>query len=72
MVGLVWRARLDEHLGAYAVEPLSLRAGRLMASALALAGINYLAALTRSFLGRIAPTGVAQEGSDSPTRAPEL
>jgi DNA repair protein RecO (recombination protein O) len=46
-VGLVWRARLDEHLGAYAVEPLSLRAGRLMASALALAGINYLAALVR-------------------------
>ena len=37
-IGLVWRARLDEHLGAYAVEPLSLRAGRLMASALALAG----------------------------------
>ena len=46
-VGLVWRARLDEHLGAYAVEPLSLRAGRLMASTLALAGINYLAALIR-------------------------
>jgi DNA repair protein RecO (recombination protein O) len=46
-VGLVWRARLDEHLGAYAVEPLSLRAGRLMGSALALAGINYLAQLMR-------------------------
>jgi DNA repair protein RecO (recombination protein O) len=46
-IGLVWRARLDEHLGAYAVEPLSLRAGRLMESALALAGINYLAALIR-------------------------
>jgi len=46
-VGLVWRARLDEHLGAYAVEPLTLRAGRLMASALALAGINYLATLIR-------------------------
>ena len=29
-IGLVWRARLDEHLGSYAVEPLSLRAGRLM------------------------------------------
>src|SRR5271157_4722261 len=58
-VGLVWRARLDEHLGAYVVEPLTLRAGRLMASALALAGINYLAALARSFLWRIAPTGVA-------------
>src|SRR5271156_3101086 len=46
-IGLVWRARLDEHLGAYAVEPLSLRAGRLMASALALAGLNYLAQLVR-------------------------
>ena len=47
-VGLVWRARLDEHLGSFAVEPLSLRAGRLMASALALTGINYLAALMRA------------------------
>jgi len=47
-VGLVWRARLDEHLGAYAVEPLTLRAGRLMGSALALAGIAYLAALMRA------------------------
>ena len=46
-IGLVWRARLDEHLGSFAVEPLSLRAGRLMESALALAGINYLAALMR-------------------------
>jgi DNA repair protein RecO (recombination protein O) len=46
-VGLVWRARLHEHLGAYAVEPLNLRAGRLIASAMALAGINYLAALIR-------------------------
>jgi DNA repair protein RecO (recombination protein O) len=46
-IGLVWRARLDEHLGSYAVEPLALRAGRLMASGMALAGINYLAALVR-------------------------
>jgi len=46
-IGLVWRARLEEHLGAYAVEPLLLRAGRLMGSALALAGVNYLAALMR-------------------------
>jgi len=44
---LVWRARLDEHLGAYAVEPLSLRAGRLLASALALHGLSYLGALVR-------------------------
>jgi DNA repair protein RecO (recombination protein O) len=46
-IGLVWRARLDEHLGSYVVEPLSLRAGRLMDSALALAGINYVSALVR-------------------------
>ena len=46
-IGLTWRARLDEHLGSFAIEPLSLRAGRLMESALALAGINYLAALMR-------------------------
>jgi DNA repair protein RecO (recombination protein O) len=46
-LGLVWRARLDEHLGAFAVEPLELRAGRLMESALALAGLAYLGALAR-------------------------
>ena len=46
-LGLVWRARLDEHLGAYAVEPLALRAGRLIASGLALAGVGYLGALMR-------------------------
>jgi len=44
---LVWRARLDEHLGAFVVEPLTSRAGRLMESAMALAGINYLGALAR-------------------------
>ncbi len=46
-LGLTWRARLDEHLGAFAVEPLVPRAARLMASALALAGVNYLGALVR-------------------------
>ena len=46
-LGLVWRARLDEHLGAYAVEPLALRAGRLIASGLALSGIVYLGSLLR-------------------------
>jgi len=44
---LVWRARLDEHLGAFSVEPLMLRAGALMQSALALAGVHWLGALMR-------------------------
>jgi DNA repair protein RecO (recombination protein O) len=43
----VWRARLDEHLGSFAVEPLKLRAGRLISSALALAGLSYLSTLLR-------------------------
>ncbi len=46
-VGLVWRARLDEHLGAFAIEPLELRAGRLIGSGLALAGLAWLGALIR-------------------------
>ena len=46
-LGLVWRARLDEHLGAYAVEPLTLRAGRFLPSATALAGLGLIGALLR-------------------------
>ncbi len=44
---LTWRARLDEHLGLYAVELTEPRAGRLMASAAALHGLNHIAALLR-------------------------
>ncbi len=46
-VELVWRARLDEHLGLYAVEVTRPRAANLMASALALHGLNHLGALLR-------------------------
>jgi DNA repair protein RecO (recombination protein O) len=46
-LGLVWRARLDEHLGAYVIEPLELRAGRFLPSALALAGLGLIGALLR-------------------------
>jgi DNA repair protein RecO (recombination protein O) len=42
-----WRARLDEHLGYYAVEPMVDRAGRLMESAAAIYGIQATAALLR-------------------------
>ena len=41
---VAWRARLDEHLGSYAVEPLRSRAA-LMADRLALAGLNSICAL---------------------------
>jgi DNA repair protein RecO (recombination protein O) len=46
-VGLVWRARIEEHLGTFAVEPLILRAGTIMSSGLALQGINLVGALLR-------------------------
>jgi DNA repair protein RecO (recombination protein O) len=42
-----WRARLDEHLGHYAVEPSIDRAGRLIASAAAIYGMQAAAALLR-------------------------
>jgi DNA repair protein RecO (recombination protein O) len=46
-VSLTWRARLDEHLGLYAVEVTEPRTARLMASAAALHGLNLLSALLR-------------------------
>jgi DNA repair protein RecO (recombination protein O) len=46
-VRLVWRARLDEHLGLYAVEAVELRAARLMAEKAPLQGLNLLGSLLR-------------------------
>lgn len=46
-VQATWRARLDESLGAFAVEPVDSVASRLMGSGLALYGIGHLAALLR-------------------------
>ena len=41
---VTWRARLDDHLGAFTVEPLQSRAG-IMADRRALAGLNAICAL---------------------------
>ncbi|MDK9696481.1 MAG: DNA repair protein RecO [Siculibacillus sp.] len=46
-VRAVWRARLDEHVGTWTVEPLDGRAAELMASAVALNGVQTLAAHLR-------------------------
>ena len=46
-VSLVWRARLNEHLGQYQVEPTESRAGRLMESAVGVHGVQAMAALLR-------------------------
>jgi DNA repair protein RecO (recombination protein O) len=47
LVSATWRARLDEHLGHYAIEALDLRAASYLSAAHALYGLNHLAALCR-------------------------
>ncbi|MEZ5911298.1 MAG: DNA repair protein RecO [Paracoccaceae bacterium] len=44
---LTWRARLDDHIGAFTVEPLKSRAGALLADRAALAGLAATCALLR-------------------------
>jgi DNA repair protein RecO (recombination protein O) len=42
-----WRARLDDHLGNYAVEGINLRAAGFLSAAHAVHGVTHLAALCR-------------------------
>jgi DNA repair protein RecO (recombination protein O) len=46
-IEIVWRARLDEHLGTFAIEATSLRAARLLANAEALHALNLITSLLR-------------------------
>ncbi|SDS06939.1 DNA repair protein RecO [Bradyrhizobium canariense] len=46
-VSAVWRARLDEHLGTYAIEGTRLRAATVLSSSFAVYGVTHLAALAR-------------------------
>jgi len=57
-LGATWRARLDEHLGHYTVEPLNLRAGEYLAMAHAVHGVTHLAALCRLLAEREAHKGL--------------
>jgi DNA repair protein RecO (recombination protein O) len=47
LVSAVWRARLDQHLGHFTVEGLTLRVAALLAHSHAVYGVNHLAALCR-------------------------
>jgi DNA repair protein RecO (recombination protein O) len=56
VLGLLnWRARLDEHLGHFTVEPLRNRAATALGDRLALAGIGAVTALLREVLPERAP-----------------
>jgi DNA repair protein RecO (recombination protein O) len=57
-VSATWRARLDEHLGSYTVEPLNLRAGNYFAAPHAVYGVTHLAALMRLLPERDPHTGL--------------
>lgn len=47
LVSLTWRARIEEHLGHYTLEPVSLRAGFIIENALRLTGLGSLTALAQ-------------------------
>ncbi len=47
VVAVTWRARLEEHLGNFALEPLSLRAGAILEEPFRLAGLTTLAGLAQ-------------------------
>jgi DNA repair protein RecO (recombination protein O) len=74
-VSATWRARLDEHLGNYAVEGVNLRAASFLTAAHAVHGVTHLAALCRLLAEREPHAGVhrALEGIldalDDPTAA---
>lgn len=44
-LSLTWRARLDEHIGSYTIEPVKSRTVAVMNDRLALAGLNAVTAL---------------------------
>ncbi|MDQ0454197.1 DNA repair protein RecO [Rhizobium paknamense] len=78
VVEAVWRARLEEHLGDFRLEPLRLRAGKLMESATAVYGVQALAALLRLLPERdphphlFEALDVILDHLDEPTAAGEL
>jgi DNA repair protein RecO (recombination protein O) len=47
LVSITWRARLEEHLGNFTLEPVSLRAGFIIENALRLTGLGSLTALAQ-------------------------
>ena len=42
---VAWRARLEDHIGSYSVEPLRARSGHILSDRLALSGLNAVTSL---------------------------
>ncbi len=77
-VSVVWRARLDEHLGTFVTEPVTERASALMAGSTGIYGIQLLGTLLRLLPERdphpalYETLGVVLDALDSPISAGEL
>jgi DNA repair protein RecO (recombination protein O) len=77
-VDLIWRARLDEHMGTFQAEALELNAARLFDSATAVYGLQTLAAHLRLLPERdpheqlFETLGLVIEHLDNPAAAGEL
>jgi DNA repair protein RecO (recombination protein O) len=77
-LSLIWRARLDEHLGTFQAEPLAFNAARLLDSATAVYGLLTLAAHLRLLPERdphsalYETLGIVIDHLDDPTSAAEL
>jgi DNA repair protein RecO (recombination protein O) len=46
-VMVTWKARIDDHMGSFVIEPLHMRAAEVMARAVSLHAVNHLCALAR-------------------------
>ena len=55
---VAWSARLEQHLGAYAIEPVRLHAARIMADALALLGLGSAVELVEIGVAEREPHGL--------------
>ena len=77
-VEIVWRARLEEHLGLYQLEESRSRASRIMESGMALAGIGLIGDLLRLLPERDPHEGLydmacaVAEHLDQPAISPQL
>src|ERR1700687_5231471 len=60
-VSATWRARLDEHLGNYTIEPVDLRAANYFADSHSIYGVSHLAALMRLLPERDPHAGLYDE-----------
>ena len=71
-VEVVWRARLDEHLGNYAVEGTNLRAAKLLDSPVALYGLSVLGAFPAFCRSAIRIPACTRPSGSSSTRCTTL